>query len=263
MRLSPEETSQLNTCSIPPHIKSVVRAKLTVEGKALSNILPLYQLIPKGSLWNPDIQHVSDLDILLKGKSSASLKQDGLNFISKVDIQRMVHVGSKLVGTFQGQSVTKEVLAPNTTKELEQMNGVTAMVFTFVYKPPGMTFVFPLDITLSSEQNDEEEVKQRLDKLSVNCQTGDYAKALQRVLPLLARIIGKKSSKALRSTLLQATNDSVGRIRFFYKQLDIVAKWAKAEPMGDWQTYLQRVLCVNYRSEVCIRACMLEKKREL
>eukprot|EP00747_Dinoflagellata_sp_TGD_P120885 gnl/TRDRNA2_/TRDRNA2_173341_c0_seq2.p1 gnl/TRDRNA2_/TRDRNA2_173341_c0~~gnl/TRDRNA2_/TRDRNA2_173341_c0_seq2.p1 ORF type:complete len:425 (-),score=54.77 gnl/TRDRNA2_/TRDRNA2_173341_c0_seq2:122-1396(-) len=182
----------------------------------------------KGGLWSPYVEYVSDVDLMFFPDEEMSLfwKDHNRSVVSRDVAKKFVSAGQSLFesrlsswikvvsaskgNTFLGryrevEGTWEELIEPDTVKL--ELVGVYALE-----SAPGWRV--PMDVTLTTR---EESLPRsvRAQQIVHSLEAGDFAKAAQRVRPLIF-------NKTSKWTFAQAVNHEIGQLRFVVRQLQVV-----------------------------------------
>jgi hypothetical protein len=168
----------------------------------------------KGSLFDADIKHVSDVDILIHIKSGAHPAEAMKHALAMFDLPPFAVMHRDTDG----------VEVEEQTSALPDAAFDASIVTVCVSMPLRCgPHTLPLDLTMTTKADRNESIEHRIQKLGANVNTGKYDKALQRLRPIIRRLRRKDPAHtaALRASLTGAMNEHTGGVRYALKQLEL------------------------------------------
>ena len=164
----------------------------------------------KGSVFDDNILHVSDIDILIFIESGVGLATAMAHVLSAFEL----HPFTVMIRDLHEREVEWQtsVLPDEAFDESTETIAVSM--------PLSMgRHTLPLDLTMTSKlKGRDEPIEHRIQKLEANIEAGKFDKALQRIRPLLTRL---SASREVRDAITAAMNERTGPVRFVHKQLQL------------------------------------------
>lgn len=168
----------------------------------------------KGSLYDANIKHVSDVDILISIKSGAKPAEAMKQTIGMFDLPPFAVMRRDANG----------VEVEEQTSVLPDAAFDESVVTVCVSMPLRCgPHTLPFDLTMTTKADRNESIEHRIQKLGANISIGKYDKALQRLRPIIRRLRRKNPTHtaALRASLTDAMNERTGGVRYALKQLEL------------------------------------------
>ena len=168
----------------------------------------------KGSLFDTDIKHVSDVDILVSIKSGAHPAEAMKRTLAMFDLPPFAVMHRDADG----------VEVEEQTSTLPDAAFGESIVTVCVSMPLRCgPHTLPFDLTITTKVDRNESIEHRIQKLGANVNSGKYDKALQRLRPIIRRLRRKDPAQtaALRASLTDAMNEHTGGVRYALKQLEL------------------------------------------
>ena len=163
----------------------------------------------KGSLFDDDIHHISDIDILIFIESGVH-PSEALKHVLKMF--EFFNFSFMYRDTNGCEFVSSDLFRPNQTQQT-----IETICASFPLRMG--TNTLPFDLTFTTCQRGRvQSIDNIIGKLHDNLKAGKFDKALQRMRPLLGRIC---ESRVLHDRLTDAMNNRTGFIRFVHKQLQL------------------------------------------
>mmetsp|Transcript_838 Transcript_838/g.2644 ORF Transcript_838/g.2644 Transcript_838/m.2644 type:complete len:318 (-) Transcript_838:85-1038(-) len=207
VRLAIQDIEYPNKIRAWDHVKKV--------GRIHQRRFPGYSFVQRGGLSSPHVKFITDIDLIFNNPRGGRVTIQEYGDLKALAIELCEDERNIIAAKVSYRGEDK---FDNATQDLEMVGGIVEggadlAVITCRYELRG-GWLLPMDIALQRGESKMSKARRR-QRIFDNLGTGNYAKAVQRIRPLL-QPEGKRE-------LAEAWNKEGGALRFLVKQLELLS----------------------------------------